>query len=95
MVVGVYRVTLIVHGSHSLKDKRQVIKKLIGGVKNRYNVSISEVSANDLWQRAVLGITAVGNDRAYVNSLLDKVVGFIDHMHLAEIVDQEIELINC
>ena len=37
------------------------------GCRARFNVSIAEVAENDLWQRSVLGVTAVGNDHAFVN----------------------------
>ncbi|HEY4706101.1 MAG TPA: DUF503 domain-containing protein [Thermodesulfobacteriota bacterium] len=94
MVVGISTVTLLLHGSHSLKDKRQVLKSVIEKTKNRFNVSVAEVGGNDVWQRAELGIAAVGNDRAFVNSVLDKVLLFIEGLHLAEVTDSTIEIVN-
>lgn len=94
MVVGVCHIGLIIHGNHSLKGKRRVLKKVVDKVKNRFNVSIAEVGSNDLWQRAEIGLTAVGNDRAFINSLLDKVVDFIEGLHVAEVIDHHIEVIN-
>lgn len=94
MVVGISTVTLLLHGSHSLKDKRQVLKSVIEKVKNRFNVSVAEVGGNDVWQRAELGIAAVGNDRAFVNSVLDKALLFIEGLHLAEVTDSTIEIVN-
>ena len=94
MVVGISTVTLLLHSSHSLKDKRQVLKSVIEKTKNRFNVSVAEVGGNDVWQRAELGIAAVGNDRAFVNSVLDKVLLFIEGLHLAEVTDSTIEIVN-
>ncbi len=94
MVVGICRISLIIHDNHSLKGKRQVLKSIVEKVKNRFNVSIAEVGDNDLWQRAELGVSAVGNDRAFINSVMDKVMNFIENLHTAEIVDHNIELIN-
>jgi uncharacterized protein YlxP (DUF503 family) len=94
MVIGISRVTLIVHESRSLKAKRQALKSIIAKVKNRFNVSIAEVADNDSWQKATLGIAAVGNDRAFVNSVLDKTLSFIEGLHLAEVADSSIEVIN-
>ena len=48
----------------------------------------------DLWQRAVLGICAVGNDRQRVNSTLDQVINFIENTHLTDVADSQIEIIN-
>lgn len=95
MVVGVCHITLVIHDSQSLKDKRQVLRSLMGKAGNRFNVSIAEVGGNDSWQRAEIGISAVGNDRAFVNSVIDKVLNFVENLHLAEITDSRIELINC
>jgi uncharacterized protein len=94
MVVGICRISLIIHDNHSLKGKRQVLKSIVEKVKNRFNVSVAEVGDNELWQRAELGVSAVGNDKAFINSVLDKVMNFIENLHLAEIVDHNIELIN-
>ena len=90
MVVGVLRLTLYIHGASSLKDKRQVVRKITDRVRGRYNVSIAEVGDNDIWQRAVLGVTAVSNDHSFVNEVLDKVVR--DAENFAEVVHREMEI---
>lgn len=95
MVVGVCHITLIIHDNHSLKGKRQVLKSITEKVKNRFNVSVAEVGSNDAWQKAEIGVCAVGNDRAFINSALDKVMDFVEDLHLAEITDCSMELINC
>ena len=56
---------------------------------------MAEVGDNDLWQRAELAVAAIGNDRAFINSVIDKVVNFIENLHVAEIIDHRIEIINC
>jgi hypothetical protein len=94
MVVGICRISLLIHGNRSLKDKRQVIKSLADKVRGRFNVSVAEVGSNDLLQRAEIGICAVGNDGAFVNSVIDRAVDFIEGLHTAEICDHSIELIN-
>ncbi len=95
MVIGIVRITLVIHDCQSLKDKRQVLKSIMEKVKGRFNVSISEVGDNDLWQRAAIGIAAVGTDGAFVNSVIDKTVFFIEGLYTAEIIDRQMELINC
>lgn len=94
MVVGVCQVDLRIPGNASLKGKRKVLRKIIDRVKNRYNISISEIGDNDLWQRSQLGLSVVGNDSRHINSSLDKIINFIDGMNVAEIVHSEIEIIH-
>jgi uncharacterized protein YlxP (DUF503 family) len=87
-------VDLRIPGNASLKGKRKVLRKIIDRVKNRYNISISEIGDNDLWQRSQLGLSVVGNDSRHINSSLDKIINFIDGMNVAEIVHSEIEIIH-
>src|SRR6267378_4334346 len=90
MVVGVLRLTLYIHGASSLKDKRQVLRKVVDRLRSRFNVSVAEVGDNDVWQRAVVGICAVANDHRFVNEVLDKCAR--DAGNIAEIINREMEI---
>jgi uncharacterized protein YlxP (DUF503 family) len=94
MVIGVCKLDLRIPENHSLKEKRHVLRKLTDRVKTRFNVAISEVGDNDLWQRAQMGFCTVGNDRRHINSSLDKVINFIEQMNLVEMVRTDIEIIS-
>ena len=90
MVVGVLRLGLYIHGAASLKDKRQVLRKVIDRLRSRFNVSVAEVGDNDVWQRALVGVCAVANDHRFVNEVLDKCAR--DAGNIAEIVNREMEI---
>ena len=92
MVVGILRLTFVIGGARSLKDKRQALRKMIDRTRARYNVSIAEVGENDVWQRAVVGITAVANDHSFVNEVLDKVVRDLEAIGAAQLVNREMEI---
>ncbi len=94
MVVGVCQLRLLLHDVFSLKEKRGVLKRITGRVKNKFPVSIAEVDENDRLQSAVIGFCLAGNDRAFVNSVLDKVIDFIEMLYLAEVISQDIEIIS-
>ncbi len=85
MFVGVLRLTLHLPEPGSLKSKRHLLRSAIDRVKAKFNVSIAEVAENDLWQRSVVGVAAVGNDHAFVNESLDKVADFVASMHGGQI----------
>jgi uncharacterized protein YlxP (DUF503 family) len=90
MVVGILRLSLYVPGASSLKDKRQVLRKVIDRLRARFNVSVAEVGDNDVWQRATVGIAAVANDHSFVNEVLDKCAR--DAGAIAEILNREMEI---
>ncbi|MEE9542528.1 MAG: DUF503 domain-containing protein [Thermodesulfobacteriota bacterium] len=94
MVVGVLTVTLIIHDSRSLKDKRRVVKSILKKAQNRFNCSASEVGDTELLQRAEIAIVTVANDGPFVNSVMDTVLNFIEETQMAEIIEQSIELIR-
>jgi uncharacterized protein YlxP (DUF503 family) len=94
MVIGVCQLDLLIRENSSLKDKRRILKKILERVKHTFNVSIAEVGNHDLWQSAQIGFCIVGNDKRFINSSLDKVIGFIEELNSAEIIRSEIELLN-
>ena len=85
---------LILRDNHSLKEKRRVVKSIIGRVKSKFNVSIAEVGNQDLWQSAQIGFCIAGNEKRFVNSSLDKVIYFIEESGNAEIKHAEMEIIT-
>ncbi len=94
MVVGTLKLSLYIHDNQSLKEKRSTVKSVVAKVQKRFNVSISEVGANDKWQMVELGISTVGNDRRFVNSALDNILSYLDSLYLGEIIDSSIEMFN-
>ncbi len=95
MVIGILRIDLYMNGNRSLKAKRQTLKSLIQRVQSRFNnVSISEVGSNDLWQKATIGISFVGNESRFVNSVLDQVTLFIETTGTVEMGNREFEIIH-
>jgi uncharacterized protein YlxP (DUF503 family) len=95
MFVGVLRLTLHLPEPGSLKSKRHLLRSAIDRVKARFNVSIAEVAENDLWQKSVVGVAAVGNDHAFVNETLDKVADFVASMHGGQLMltGRDIEIV--
>lgn len=78
MVIGVLTVDLIIPESNSLKDKRQVVKSLLDGIRNRYNVSAAELGDLDVWRRASIGVACISNDKKVANTVLNKVLAGIE-----------------
>lgn len=93
MFVGICSLDLLMAENHSLKGKRQVLRRVKDRVQNTFNVSIAEVGSLDAWQRSTLGISCVSADRPQVERQLSKVVSFIDDLHLAEVENVHIEIL--
>ena len=94
MVVGVCHLDLVLPQGSSLKEKRRVVKSLITRIRDKFNVSISEVGGQDLWQRAHVGISLVGADKRFLNSSLDKVIDYIEELGMLEVVSVKMEFLH-
>lgn len=92
MVIGTLRLFLAVPESHSLKDKRRVIRSLKDRLGSRHNISIAEVDELDEHRRSVIGIAMVSNDRRFTESCLSKIVDEVRGNPRAILSDYELEL---
>jgi uncharacterized protein YlxP (DUF503 family) len=77
MQVGVMTVSMHLPGVASLKDKRHILKSVIGRLQSRFNVSVSEVEHQDSHTSAVLGLAVVSNERAFIDQQLDAILTFM------------------
>ena len=93
MTIGFSRLHLYLPECGSLKQKRSVLKSLITRVRNKFNVSVSELEDNDLWQKAEVGVVTVANDARYVNQVLSKVVDMVEREDRLMLMDYSLELL--
>lgn len=92
-IVGLCMVELFIADSQSLKDKRQVLLSLKGRLRQKFNLSVAEIEAQDLWQKAVLALACVANDSRHVNQVLDQALNLVRSQTVVEIVQSRIELL--
>jgi uncharacterized protein YlxP (DUF503 family) len=64
---------LRLENSHSLKEKRHVVKALRDRLHNKFNVSVAEIDCQDLWQRAVVAAVTVSSDKVHAEKVLQSV----------------------
>ena len=57
-------------------------------------MSVAEVGANDIYQKAEIGFSLVGNDSSLINSKIDKIFNMAEDLGLAEIIETEMEIIH-
>jgi uncharacterized protein YlxP (DUF503 family) len=92
MFVGVLRLTFHVPSARSLKEKRRVVQKFRDRIRARFDVSIAEVGAQDLHQRAVFGVCVVSSDAAVCDSVLEQVARAAETVGDAVLTDRTTEI---
>lgn len=93
MHIGVLRLELRLGESSSLKEKRGILRRLKDRLKNKFNVSVAEVEDMDKWQKAVLAVVTVSNDKKRLSSYLDGIVDFVEVENRLEVIDYMTEML--
>ncbi|MBB6452880.1 hypothetical protein HNQ94_001326 [Salirhabdus euzebyi] len=90
-MIGYLEVDCLLYNTHSLKDKRSVLKKTINRIQQSFNVSISELDYQDLWQRTCFGIAHVSSSKVQAERVLQEVLKQLDTSSELEISSHHYE----
>ncbi|HID06005.1 MAG TPA: DUF503 domain-containing protein [Armatimonadetes bacterium] len=93
MVIGLCTVELHLLESFSLKDKRRVLQSLMMRIRNRYNVSVTEVDHQNDWTRATVGIACVCTTSRLATQTLNHIINLIEHEPRVMIEDCSVEML--
>ena len=94
MIIGVCRLQFRLSESHSLKDKRGVVRSMLAQVRNRFPVAAAEIEDQDTWQVITVGLASLANDARYAGEVVDKAAGFlISAFPQLELLEKEHEII--
>jgi uncharacterized protein YlxP (DUF503 family) len=85
------KITLRACWVHSLKEKRMIVKSIIQKLKNKFNISVSEIADMDIHQRIVIGITGVCANSSQEDSTMENIINFVENSTDAEIINIEKE----
>lgn len=90
MFVALQRFDLRIRDSHSLKQKRHVVKALTSALRQRFNVSVAEVDHQDLWQRASIAIAVAGAQEYHLRKVVGEIERFVDTWPAVEVLQVDV-----
>jgi hypothetical protein len=62
---------------HSLKEKRGIVRPIVGELRRRFEVAVAETGHLDLHRRAAIGVSVVAADAAHCGDVLDECERFV------------------
>ena len=65
MPIAFLTLELHIEAAQSLKDRRQVVRSVKDRLRTSFNVSVAELDASGLWNRATIGVASVSDSREY------------------------------
>jgi hypothetical protein len=92
MVVGVSRLEIFLPENHSLKEKRQAVRRIVERTKGKFNISIMETDQTNLWQKATVGFAVIGVKQDHVSATIESVSRYIESMYIGKVVGSKTEI---
>jgi hypothetical protein len=94
MAIGYCQIDLHIPFSHSLKEKRSVIRSIVARISQQFNVSIAELDHQDAWQAACLGVVCISYEADRLHQQFESVVHWVEQNRPdVELVDYRIEML--
>jgi uncharacterized protein YlxP (DUF503 family) len=91
MPVGLLTLEIHLPYSHSLKEKRAVLRKVRDRVRSRFNVAVAELDHRDVWQVATLGVVSVSDSRPLLDNVLRDVLREAENILGQDVTRHDIE----
>jgi uncharacterized protein len=76
----------------SLKEKRQVVRTISAGLRQKFNVAVAEVDHHDLWQRTTLGVSAVAAQGYHLRKVMHEVERYLSGQPAVELIGHRMTL---
>jgi len=92
MAIGLLTLEIHIPDSHSLKDKRQVLRSLKDRLRGRFNVAVAELDHQESWQRAQVGIVSLSNDAAHLEQSLRAVLNEAEEILGRDLAGHDLEM---
>ena len=92
MPVGLLTLEIHLPYSHSLKEKRAVLRKIRDRLRSRFNVAVAELDHRDVWQVATLGVVSISDSQPLLDAVLRDVLRESEKILGDDVACHEIEM---
>jgi hypothetical protein len=89
--ISLLTMELLIPWARSLKDRRSAVRGLKDRLRSRFNASVAEVAYQDKWQRVILAVCIVDNDRRRLEATMARVRQLTEEAHDLEVTDMRQE----
>ncbi|MGA8183601.1 MAG: DUF503 domain-containing protein [Terriglobia bacterium] len=94
MPVGLLTLEIHLPYSHSLKEKRAVLRKIRDRLRSRFNVAVAELDSRDVWQVATLGVVSISDSQPLLDAVLRDVLRESEKILGDDVACHEIEFFS-
>ncbi len=92
MPLGLLTFEIQIPHAHSLKEKRAVVRKVLGRLRARFNVAVAELDHQDVWQRATLAVASVSSSETLLESSLRQALAETEKVLGQDVANYTVEI---
>jgi uncharacterized protein len=89
MIIGYLGIEIYLPYSHSLKEKRKMLKSYQDRLKKYFNVSFAELDYQTKWQRTKIGIVVINNKQSLIEKTFNQIIKEAEENIEGEIICKE------
>ena len=93
MIIGLLSLEIYLPFSHSLKEKRKRLVSIKDRLKSKYNVAFSEIDYHEKWQRTLIGVVTLNNQKIIVEKTLNKIIDEVQELVDGDIIQTTIKFL--
>jgi uncharacterized protein len=90
MVVSMIQFRLSLPPLESIKDKRRIVSSLKGKLMSKFHLSVAEVDLQDSLRTAQLGAALVSNSKSFGESVMRKLLSYVESSAEGVLEDAEV-----
>lgn len=87
MKILTLEIKLYASWTQTIKEKRMVVKSLLGKLSNQFKISVAEIDAQDVHKTIVIGVAAIVENNKKADQMEEAIIDFIEMNTEAVIVD--------
>lgn len=91
MPVGLLTLEIHISEAQSLKDKRHVLRSLKDRLRAHFNVAVSELDHQDLWQRSRVGVVTISGDGKHLEESVQAIAAESERILGRDLLSSQIE----
>jgi hypothetical protein len=91
MPVGLLTLEIHISEAQSLKDKRHVLRSLKDRLRAHFNVAVSELDHQEVWQRSRVGVVTISGDAKHLEESVQAIASESERILGRDLVSSQIE----
>jgi hypothetical protein len=91
MPVGLLTLEIHISEAQSLKDKRHVLRSLKDRLRAHFNVAVSELDHQEVWQRSRVGVVTISGDAKHLEESVQAIASESERILGRDLVSSQID----